>query len=74
MRVERKFRMVTNYRELNDLTIEGKYPLPRIEYILENFGKCAYFTTLDLAQGFHQIPVDYNSTGFYSSKRPFSIV
>lgn len=29
--------------------------------ILENLGKCAYFSTLDLAQGFHQIPLDENS-------------
>ena len=29
--------------------------------ILENLGKCSYFSTLDLAQGFHQIPVNKNS-------------
>ena len=58
---EKKWRMVINYRKLNDVTIEDKYPLPRMEDILENFGKCAYFTTLDLAQGFHQIKVDKES-------------
>ena len=59
---KKKFRMVIKYCKLNDKTIEDKYPLPRMEDILENLGKCAYFTTLDLAQGFHQIPVDKNST------------
>ena len=53
--------MVIDYRKLNDVTIEDKYPLPRMEDILENLGKCAYFTTLDLAQGFHQIKVDKES-------------
>lgn len=50
--------MVIDYRKLNDKTIEDKYPLPRMDDILEKLGKCSYFTTLDLAQGFHQIPVD----------------
>ena len=53
--------MVNDYRKLNDKTIEDKYPLPRMDEILENIGKCSYFSTLDLAQGFHQIPVDKNS-------------
>ena len=53
--------MVIDYRKLNDITIEDKYPLPRMENILENLGKCTYFSTLDLAQGFHQILVDKNS-------------
>lgn len=50
-----------DYRKLNEKTIEDKYPLPRMDDILENLGKCAYFTTLDLAQGFHQIPLDEKS-------------
>ncbi|KAL7306691.1 hypothetical protein TKK_0001364 [Trichogramma kaykai] len=32
-----------------------------MEDILENLGKCTYFSTLDLAQGFHQIPLDEDS-------------
>lgn len=58
---KRKFRMVIDYRKLNEKTIEDKYPLPRIEEILDNLGKCCYFTTLDLAQGFHQIELHPNS-------------
>lgn len=58
---KRKFRMVIDYRKLNEKTIEDKYPLPRIEEILDNLGKCSYFTTLDLAQGFHQIEMDSDS-------------
>lgn len=58
---KRKFRMVIDYRKLNDKTIEDKYPLPRIEEILDNLGKCSYFTTLDLAQGFFQLEMHPNS-------------
>lgn len=58
---KRKYRMVIDYRKLNENTIEDKYPLPRIDEILDNLGKCCYFTTLDLAQGFHQIEMDPES-------------
>lgn len=57
----KKYRMVVDFRQLNAKTIEDKYPLPRIEEILENLGKCAYYSTLDLAQGFHQIEMDPQS-------------
>ena len=58
---QKKFRMVLDYRHLNEHTVEDKYPLPRVEEILDNLGKCMYFTTLDLAQGFHQIEMDPQS-------------
>ena len=58
---KKKWRMVIDYHKLNDKTIEDKYPLPRMDGILENLGKCSYFSTLDLAQDFHQIPVNKDS-------------
>lgn len=58
---EKKYRMVIDYRKINEKTIEDKYPIPRIEETLDNLGKCVYFTTLDLAQGFHQIEMDPES-------------
>ena len=33
---KKKWRMVIDYRKLNNVTIEDKYPLPRMEDILEN--------------------------------------
>lgn len=35
-----------------------KYPLPNIEDLLDRLGRSSYFTTLDLASGYHQIEVD----------------
>ena len=80
---KKKFRLVIDYRKLNEKTIEDKYPIPRIEEILDNLGKCSYFTTLDLAQGFHQIEMDPGSiektafsvhTGHYEYLRmPFGL-
>lgn len=55
---KRKVRVVIDYRKINDKTINDKFPIPQIEEILDNLGKSAYFTTLDLKSGFHQIEMD----------------
>lgn len=52
-----KWRIVIDYRKLNDITIGDNYPLPNISDILDQLGASKYFTTLDLASGFHQIPM-----------------
>lgn len=64
---ERKWRIVIDYRNLNDVTIGDSYPLPNIEYILDQLGHSQYFSTLDLASGFHQIemkPEDISKIAF----------
>lgn len=50
-----KFRIVVDYRRLNQVTIDDKYPMPNIDSILDKLGKAQYFSTLDLAKGYHQI-------------------
>lgn len=55
---KQKWRVVIDYRKLNEKTIDDKYPLPNITDLLDKLGKCQYFTTLDLASGFHQIEME----------------
>lgn len=55
---EQKWRIVVDYRKLNDQTISDRFPIPNIDDLFDKLGKCNYFTTLDLAKGFHQIEVD----------------
>nr|CAH7733080.1 unnamed protein product [Callosobruchus chinensis] len=52
---KRKYRLVVDYRRLNEKTIGDRYPLPNITDLLDKLGRCQYFSTLDLASGFHQI-------------------
>lgn len=55
------FRVVVDYRGLNEKTIEDKYPLPQISELLDKLGRCQYFSTIDLKSGFHQIEMDPSS-------------
>lgn len=55
---ETKYRMVIDYRRLNDITHDDKYPLPNITDIFDKLGKSNYFSTIDLASGYHQIEVN----------------
>lgn len=53
-----KYRLCVDFRLLNQACVLISYPLPRIEHILEGLAKSKYFTSLDLASGFHQIMVE----------------
>lgn len=55
---ERKWRIVIDYRRLNDITVGDSYPIPQISEILDQLGQCKYFSTLDLASGFHQLLIN----------------
>lgn len=51
----KKKRLVIDFRKLNQITIEDKYPIPDIRAILSNLGNAKYFSTFDLKSGFYQI-------------------
>jgi len=62
-----KLRVVVDFRKLNELTIGDLFSLPNITDILDQLGNSKYFSTLDLASGYHQIPMsekDKNKTAF----------
>ncbi|XP_043604719.1 uncharacterized protein LOC122577454 [Bombus pyrosoma] len=63
----KRWRLVIDYRKLNDKTIGDAYPLPNITEILDQLGSAKYFSTFDLASGFHQIRMareDAHKTAF----------
>lgn len=64
---EQEWRMVVDYRKLNDVTVKDSYPLPSIPETLDLLSNAKYFTTLDLHSSYNHIeiaPDDIEKTAF----------
>lgn len=74
---QKKYRLVIDYRKLNQKPISDRYPIPDTFSTLANLGKMKYFTTLDLASGVHQIPLndkDVEKTAFSVNNGKYEFV
>lgn len=58
---DQSYRLCIDYRLLNKKLVQDKFPLPRIDEVLDNLGNAKYFSVLDLYSGFHQIPLHPSS-------------
>lgn len=61
---EKKWRLVIDYRKLNNCIEDDRFPLPNITEILDSLSGCIYFSHLDLYQGFYNVELDKNSRKF----------
>ena len=52
-----KWRMVIDYRALNEITVNDKFPLPDIPGIMNSLEGKKIFSCLDLLSGFYHVPV-----------------
>ena len=50
-------RMCIDFRALNNITIKNKYPLPRVDDLLDQLSTARYFTKLDLTSGYWQVRI-----------------
>jgi hypothetical protein len=53
-----KWRLVVDFRRLNEKTIGDAHPVPDITEILDQLWQSKYFTCLDMVMGYHRIELE----------------
>lgn len=54
-------RFCVDYKKLNDITVKDQYPLPLIADALDAVSGASWFTTLDMFNGYHLLPMHPDS-------------
>ena len=49
--------MCIDYRALNSNTVVDRYPIPRVDEILDRLGGSTIYSKIDLTQAYHQVEV-----------------
>ena len=68
-----ELRMCVDYRALNKITIPNRYPIPRIDDLLDKLQGSKVFSSLDLCSAYQQVKLnesDYQKTAF---RTPFGL-
>ncbi|GFN95389.1 Pol polyprotein [Plakobranchus ocellatus] len=66
-------RLCIDYRKLNAITRKDAFPLPRIDESFDSLCGAKYFSTLDLASGYHQVAMEETDQEKTAFTTPFGL-
>ena len=69
--------MCIDYRQLNKMTINNKYPLPRIDDLFDQLRGATIFSKFELSYGYHQVQIkdeDIHKKTFRMRYGPYEFV
>ena len=52
------WRLCIDYRALNKIIVRNRYPIPRIDDLLDQLKGEKYFSKIDLKSGYHHVPIE----------------
>ena len=64
--IESRMRLTVDYRRVNKSIKPAQFPLPNPDSLINGIGENRYFGTLDLQQGFWQLPLDEECQEYFS--------
>jgi hypothetical protein len=64
-------RMCIDYRGLNATTVKNRYPLPRVDDLLDKLQGSSFFSSIDLQQGYNQIRIADSDIPKTAFRTPF---
>jgi hypothetical protein len=70
---EGTLRMVVDYRQLNAITISDRYPIPRIDDLIDKLKGAKVFTSMDLLSGYHQVRLKEEDIPKTAFRTPFGL-
>ena len=70
---DRSLHMCVDYRRLNMISEYDAYPMPHVDDLIDALGKARFITTLDLAQGYWQVPMGKESRTRTAFATPYGL-
>ncbi|XP_066952544.1 uncharacterized protein [Macrobrachium rosenbergii] len=55
------YRLCTDFRRLNEVTVSDSYPLPRVDDLIDLVSNAVYVSKIDLLRGYYQVPLADNT-------------